>query len=92
MQVLDYLGDTDGAQIEMRQYQSVMSDFFSKALPGRGYSAASLIHLNYPYTEENRDCWFQLSQDLQPALRLSQPEEKEHIYLVSIEEEENVGE
>ena len=92
MQVLDYLGDTDGAQIEMRQYQSVMSDFFSKALPGRGYSAASLIHLNYPYTEENRDCWFQLSQDLQPTLRLSQPEEKEHIYLVSIEEEENVGE
>lgn len=92
MQVLDYLGNTDGAQIEMRQYQSVMSDFFSKALPGRGYSAASLIHLNYPYTEENRDCWFQLSQDLQPALRLSQPEEKEHIYLVSIEEEENGGE
>jgi hypothetical protein len=91
MQVLDYLGDTDGAQIEMRQYQSVMSDFFSKALPGRGYSAASLIHLNYPYTEENRDCWFQLSRDLQSALRLSQPEEKEHIYLVSIEEEENVG-
>ena len=69
-----------------------MSDFFSKALPGRGYSASSLIHLNYPYTKENRDCWFQLSQNLQPALRLSQLEEKEHIYLVSIEEEENVGE
>ncbi len=86
MQVLDYLGDTDGAQIEMRQYQSMMSDFFSKALPERGYSAASLIHLNYPYTEENRDCWLQLSQDLQPALRLSQQEEKKHIYLVSVEE------
>lgn len=92
MQVLDYLGDTDGAQIEMRQYQSVMWDFFSKALPGRGYSAAALIHLNYPYTEENRDCWFKLSQDLRPTLSLGQTEEKKHIYLVSIEEEENVRE
>lgn len=92
MQVLDYLGDTDGAQIEMNQYKSVMRDFFTKELPGRGYSAAEMIHLNYPYTVENRDCWLQLSQDLQPALRLNQPEESEHIYLVSIEEEENGGE
>lgn len=92
MQVLDYLGDTAGAQIEMNQYKSVMRDFFTKELPGRGYSAAEMIHLNYPYTVENRDCWLQLSQDLQPALRLNQPEESEHIYLVSIEEEENGGE
>ena len=92
MQVLDYLGDTAGAQIEMNQYKSVMRDFFTKELPGRGYSAAEMIHLNYPYTAENRDCWLQLSQDLQPALRLSQPEVSEHIYLVSIEEEENGGE
>ena len=48
MQVLDYLGDTNGAQIEMRQYQRVMSDFFKKSLPGRGYSASALIH--FPIT------------------------------------------
>ena len=89
MQVLDYLGDTDGAQIEMRQYQSVMNDFFNKPLPGRGYSAASLIHLNYPYTNENRDCWFQLSQDVENVLGIEQSKENKHIYLVSVEEEED---
>lgn len=92
MQVLDYLGDTDGAQIEMARYQRVMSDFFTKALPNRGYSAAALIHLNYPYTEENRDCWYQLSEDLKPALISLQGGEKEHIYLVSVEEDKDGGE
>ena len=92
MQVLDYLGDTNGAQIEMRQYQRVMSDFFKKSLPGRGYSASVLIHLNYPYTEENRDCWFQLSQELQPVLTMEQSNYNKHIYLVSVEEENDVGE
>ena len=92
MQVLDYLGDTNGAQIEMRQYQRVMSDFFKKSLPGRGYSASALIHLTYPYTEENRDCWFQLSQELQPVLTMEQSNYNKHIYLVSVEEENDVGE
>ena len=85
MQVLDYLGDTDGAQIEMSRYQRVMSDSFTKSLPNRGYSAAALIHLNYPYTAENRNCWYQLSEELRPALGVNQ--EKEHIYLVSLEED-----
>lgn len=80
MQVLDYLGDTDGAQIEMSRYQRVMKDFFTKALPNRRYSAAALIHLNYPYNAENRDCWYQLSEDLKPALELKQDKKKEHIF------------
>ena len=92
MQVLDYLGDTDGAQIEMSRYQRVMKDFFTKALPNRRYSAAALIHLNYPYNAENRDCWYQLSEDLKPALELKQDKKKEHIYLVSVEEKEDGGE
>lgn len=90
MQVLDYLGDIDGAQIEMSRYQRVMTDFFTKALPNRGYSAAALIHLNYPYNTENRDCWYWLSEDLKPALEAKQ--EKEHIYLVSVEGDEDGGE
>ena len=92
MQVLDYLGDTDGAQIEMSRYQRVMTDFFTEALPNRGYSSADLIHLNYPYNAENRDCWYQLSEDLKPALEPKQDKEKEHIYLVSVEEDEDEGE
>ena len=89
MQVLDYLGDTDGAQIEMSRYQRVMTDFFTKALPDRGYSAAALIHLSYPYNAENRDCWYQLSEDLKPALEAKQDKENEHIYLVSVEEDKD---
>lgn len=92
MQVLDYLGDTDGEKNEMSHYQRVMTDFFTKALPNRGYSAADLIHLNYPYNAENRDCWYQLSEDLKLALESKQDKEKEHIYLVSVEEDEDGGE
>lgn len=89
MQVLDYLGNTDGAQIEMTQYQRFMRDFFTTELPGRGYSAAELIHLNYPYTKNNLDCWFQLRQDMEQVLLTEHSKDKEHIYLVSVEEEEN---
>ena len=92
MQVLDYLGDTDGAQIEMSRYQRVMTDFFTKDLQSRRYSAAALIHLNCPYNAENRDCWYQLSKDLKPALETKKDKVKEHIYLVSMEEDEDGGE
>lgn len=92
MQVLDYLGDTDGEQIEMSHYQRVMTDFFTKALPNRGYSAADLIHLNYPYNVKNRDNWYQLSENLKPTLETKQDKEKKHIYLVSVEEDEDGGE
>ena len=53
---------------------------------------ATLIHLNYPYNAENRDCWYQLSEDLKPVLETKKDKEKEHIYLVSMEENEDDGE
>lgn len=87
MQVLDYLGNTDGAQIEMNQYQRVMKDFFTGTLPGRGYSAGALIHMNYPYNEDNRDCWFRLASDMKPMLMEKPAGDKEQIYLVSVEED-----
>lgn len=90
MQVLDYLGDTKGAQIEMDQYKREMKDFFTKKLPGKDYSAAELIHLNYPYTEENRDYWYKLSNELHPILLANHSSDNEHIYLVSIEEGKDV--
>ncbi|MBR6862099.1 MAG: hypothetical protein IKM73_12335 [Acidaminococcaceae bacterium] len=33
--ILYYHGDSEGARIELEQYQRVMSDFFSKILPGK---------------------------------------------------------
>ena len=86
MQVLEYLGDTDGSQIEMARYQRVMSDVFLKQLPDRGYSTAKLIHQYYPYSEKNRDCWVRLTESLKPALVSLQDPKKKHVYLVSIEE------
>ena len=89
LQLLDYLGDSEGARIELEQYQRVMSDFFSKTLPGKKCSAAELIHMNYPYTEQNRNCWYKLGLDMKPKLAALKTSKLEHIYLVSVEDTEN---
>ena len=89
LQLLDYLGDTDGRRIEMDRYQRVMSDFFTKQLPGKRYSAAELVHLNYPYTEENKNCWYQLGIDLQPKLAALKSDDCQHLYVVSVEDLDN---
>ena len=86
LQLLDYLGDTDGARIEMDRYRRVMGDFFTKQLTGKHCSAAELIHLNFPYTDENRNCWYQLGVDIKPKLAALESENSEHIYLVSMED------
>ena len=88
MQLLDYLGDVDGAQIEMDRYRRVMSDFFTKQIADRPYSAAELIHMNYPYNAENMNCWYQLSKDVKPKLAKLETSSSEHIYLVSVEDED----
>lgn len=85
MQILDYLGDNDGAHIELDRYQSAISDFFCKNLPGRNYSAADLIHLNYPYNKENKNCWYLLKKDVMPRLELLKGNQIKTTYLVSIE-------
>jgi hypothetical protein len=89
LQLLDYLGDKDGARIEMERYQRVMSDFFTKNLVGKNCSAAELIHMYFPYTEENRNCWYQLGVDIKPRLAALQSAGSEHIYLVSMEDIED---
>ena len=86
LQILDYLGDTDGAKIELERYQRAMTDFFTKKLPGRRCSAAELIHMHFSYTEENRNCWYQLGIDVRPKLAALSSAECEHLYLVSMEE------
>lgn len=89
LQLLDYLGDKDGATIEIERYQRVMNDFFNKKVFGKGYSASELMHLNYPYNEENKNCWYQLGLDVKPKLASLGNTDKEHIYIVSVEDVEN---
>lgn len=54
MQVLDYLGDKNGSRIEMERYKRVLKDFFSKPIGRSSYSIVELIHMSYPYNDENR--------------------------------------
>ena len=86
LQLLDYLGDSDGSKIEMDRYKRVMGDFFTKPIAGRSHSAAELIHMNYPYTQDNLNCWYKLSEDVKPRLAALESTGEEHIYLVSVEE------
>lgn len=85
LQLLDYLGDLDGAKIEMQRYRRVMNDFFVKKIPEKTCSVSELIHMNFPYNSENRNCWYQLSTEVKPTLTAID-EEFEHVYLVSVED------
>ncbi len=89
MQLLDCLGDTDGVRIEMDRYHRAMSDFFVQPLPNRGYSAAALIHMNYPYTLDNTDCWYKLSTEMSAQLNAIKAQSDNQVFLVSLEDEEN---
>lgn len=89
MQLLDYLGDADGVRIEMGRYHKAMSDFFDQPLPTRSYSAAALIHMNYPYTSENTNCWYELSTEMSSQLKAIEARSENQVYLVSLEDDGN---
>ena len=86
LQLLDSIGDTEGAKIEMERYKRVMNDFFFKQLNGRQYSAAELIHQYFPYTEENRNLWYHLESDVEAGLPYLEPKEEKSVYFVSMED------
>jgi hypothetical protein len=85
MQVFDYLGDRAGFNQALNGYQYNMRDFFMKSINRKGLSAAMLIHLNYPYDENNLNFWYRFAMDIKPVLQadLKSIEGKE-IYLVSV--------
>jgi hypothetical protein len=62
--IFDYLGDAESANNEISRFESVISDFFSKPLEGRGVTAAMLVHQYFPYTEDNRNAWMSLSKEI----------------------------
>lgn len=89
MQVLDYLGDKNGSRIEMERYKRVMKDFFSKPIGRSSYSIVELIHMSYPYNDENRNCWYDLSVDIKPKLESLSNQEENRVFLVSVEDVDN---
>jgi hypothetical protein len=89
MQILDYIGDSDSTKIEMERYQRAMTDFFTTPLQNRNYSAAGLIHSVYPYNTDNKDCWYQLAEEMSSTLKSIEMKSTDQVYLVSLEEDEN---
>lgn len=90
MHVFDYLGDAVGTNLALEGYQHVMQDFFNKSINHKNQSAAILIHQHYPYNENNRNCWIELTDDMKPVFQDSTKFiEGKEILLVSIEGTEN---
>ena len=87
MHVFDYLGDKASSNQALERYQHVMRDFFTQSINKKGQSAATLIHLNYSYDENNRDGWLKLARDMDPLLQADlKLLDGKGIYLVSVED------
>ena len=90
MQVFDYLGEKTSSKAALEEYQCVMNDFFTKSNNHKNQSTALLIHQNCKYNENNRNCWMELTEDMNKVFQVDMKsiEEKE-ILLVSVEDIEN---
>ena len=85
MHVFDYLGDRASSNQALEGYQHVMRDFFTKSINKKGQSAATLIHLNYPYGENNLNWWHKFAVDMEPVLQADLKSiEAKGMYLVSV--------
>lgn len=91
MHVFDYLEDRKSSQLVFDRYQHVMLDFLNKSINFKDQSAASLIHLNYPYDEHNLNSWYEFAKELEPVLvsSMGSHEAGKKIFLVSVEDVEN---
>jgi hypothetical protein len=87
MHVFDYLGDKASSNLALEDYQHNLRDFFKKSINQKGESAATLIHLYYPYDKTNLNFWYNFAKDMEPVLQadLKSIEGKE-IYLVSVDD------
>lgn len=87
MHVLDYLGDSEGAKQVGERYQYVLGDFFNKKIGKQQIPAALLLHNNFPYTDENRNSWYELKKEIAPELKESTLlTDEKPVYLVSVED------
>ncbi len=88
--LLDYLGESRSAVLELERYQHIIHGFFSKPLGAKKSSAAMLVHKHFPYTDANRNSWVHLAKEVRTKfqLRLDILENK-NIILVSVEDYDN---
>ena len=87
MQVFEALGRREDSKLVFNRYQTVMHDFMTQKIGGRGMSAIELMHDNYHYTKENMDCWYTFSKELEPALENTKRAiDNKDVYIVSVED------
>lgn len=94
MQILEYVGDTETAQIVLQSYQHTMYDFLTKPVTRKGLSAADLMQDYFPYTAENMNCWLKFSEEMTPALETSMrklelsmgDDNSNEVYVISVED------
>jgi hypothetical protein len=90
MQVFEALGRREDSMQVLNRYQTVMHDFITQEIGGRGMSAIELMHDNYHYSKETNDCWYTFSKELEPALENTrQAIENKQVYIVSVEDVED---
>lgn len=91
MQVFEALGRKEDSKQVLDRYQTVMHEFITEKVGGRGMSAIELMHDNYRYTKENTDCWYSLSKELEPVLESARRaiESDREVYIVSVEDVQN---
>lgn len=90
MQVYDYLGRPSDAKMVLDNFQHVMTSFVSEGINKQGQSIATLMHLNYPYKENNMDSWYHFSLELSNIFEQRKIAlEKQKVYVVSLEDIED---
>lgn len=87
MMVLSYLGDKKSAkQVEMN-YKHEMKTLFIEPVTRSGLSPVMLMHMNYPYNDDNRDSLYYLTEHMRPVLAKTYDAiENRDVYLVSMED------
>lgn len=87
MHVYEFLGDKSAATLALENYQHVIKDFATKAISKNGLSAAGIMQNNYPYSEANRDLWYEFINDVQPLIEMDVRKKTEtDLYIVSLED------
>lgn len=85
--MFEALGRREDAKLVLNRYQTVMNDFVTQEVGGRGMTAIELLHDNYRYSKDNVDCWYNFSKKLVPALENARNAiDNKEIYIVSVED------
>lgn len=92
IQVLNYLGKNDVAQLEFQRYQNVLDGFFNKKILNSGMSASDLLQDYYPYGKnDQKDFWYNMTNQMRNITKKDIKElDNNKVYFISMEDNENV--